>query len=137
MINSQISPSLIVDDREESIPQTWEERAFYIIKELILGHTAYLDLFELCDNLCISYSTVKAVISRMNKTFASYQVEFNTVHLVLLMAINKADKKNFRLLYEALISQFGEDTMIQEVRNCASFQKFEALIYHNIQQENV
>lgn len=76
LINSQISPTLIVDDREESIPQTWEERAFYIIKELILGHTAYLDLFELCDNLCISYSTVKAVISRMNKTFASYQVEF-------------------------------------------------------------
>lgn len=30
LINSQISPTLIVDDREESIPQTWEERAFYI-----------------------------------------------------------------------------------------------------------
>lgn len=76
LINTRISSSLIVDDREESIPQTWEERAFYIIKELILGHTTRLDLFELCDNLCISYSTIKAVISRMNKTFASYQVEF-------------------------------------------------------------
>lgn len=59
----------------------------------------------------------------------------NTVHLVLLLAINKADKKNFRFLYEALLSQFGEDTMIQEVRNCSSFQEFEALIYHNIQQK--
>ena len=59
----------------------------------------------------------------------------NTVHLVLLLAINKTDKKNFRFLYEALLSQFGEDTMIQEVRNCSSFQEFEALIYHNIQRE--
>ena len=72
LLNSQISPHLLVDDLGESIPQTWEERAFYMIKQLILGHTSKLDLFDLCDTLCISYSTVKSVISRMRtKTSAS------------------------------------------------------------------
>ena len=76
MINSQISPALLMDDSDKRIPQTWDERAYYIIKQLILGHTSRLDLFDLCDDLCISYSTIKSVISRMNKAFLSYQVEF-------------------------------------------------------------
>jgi len=55
--------------------------------------------------------------------------------LVLLLAINKADKKIFRFLYEALISQFGEEGMMQEVKNCSSFQEFEALINSSIPKD--
>lgn len=75
LINSEFSTSLFLDAGEE-LPQTWEERASYIIKQLILEHMSQLDLFDLCDNLCISYSTIKAVISKMNKVFAAYEVEF-------------------------------------------------------------
>lgn len=76
LINSLISPALLMEDSDEKIPQTWDERAYFIIKQLILGHTSHLDLFDLCDSLCVSYSTIKAVISRMNKAFVSYRVEF-------------------------------------------------------------
>lgn len=66
----------IIHLNTEEIPQTAEERIFYIIKELMLNHTSNLELFELCDFLCISYSTVKSLISKMNKMFSSYEVEF-------------------------------------------------------------
>ena len=59
----------------------------------------------------------------------------DTVNLVLLLPINKADKKIFRFLYEALISQFGEEGMMQEVKNCSSFQEFEALINSSIPKD--
>lgn len=76
-INRQLSYNLLLNDNLDSaIPQTGEERAFYIIKQLILEHTSSLDLFELCDYLCISYSTIKSVIAKMNKTFSAYHVEF-------------------------------------------------------------
>ena len=62
------------------IPQTSEERSFYIIKQLVLEHTSHLDLFDLCDHLCVSYSTIKSDIAKMNKTFGTYNVRFVCEH---------------------------------------------------------
>lgn len=53
----------------------------------------------------------------------------NIVHIVLLLAINKADRRSFRALYESLISLFSEDKVIQEIRNCTSFDEFKSIIY--------
>lgn len=111
-INSQISSALLTDEHEEQIPQTWDERAFYIIKQLILGHTSRLDLFDLCDSLCISYSTVKSVISRMNKTFASYQVEFFCENDHVRM---KGKEKNKRKLISYILNE-ESDTSYMDTR---------------------
>lgn len=53
----------------------------------------------------------------------------HTVHLVFLLAINKADKKDFRNLYESLINIFSDKHILQEVKNCQTFQDFENLVY--------
>lgn len=68
--------SLLSFQNNTKIPQTQEERSFYIIKQLILNQCTKLDLFSLSDTLCVSYSTVKAVISKMNKIFSAYHIEF-------------------------------------------------------------
>ncbi|MCF0110860.1 MAG: HTH domain-containing protein, partial [Erysipelotrichaceae bacterium] len=57
-INPHFSLSLFADYSVE-VPQTNEERSFYIIKQLLLAQQQDMDLFELSDFLCISYSTVK------------------------------------------------------------------------------
>lgn len=64
-----------------------------------------------------------------------FQWDNNTVHLVFLLAINKADKKTFRELYESLISLFSNDSILQEARSCTTFEEFETLVYSNINQE--
>lgn len=58
-----------------------------------------------------------------------FQWDSNIVHVVLLLAINKADRRSFRALYESLISLFSEDKVIQEIRNCTSFDEFKSIIY--------
>lgn len=84
-LNDSFRSNLLISLDEDQVPQTLEDRAFYIIKQLILNRTASLELFDLCDSLYISYSTIKSVISKMNKMFSSYQVEFycenNCVHI--------------------------------------------------------
>lgn len=92
-LNTMFSTSLIIEE-SESVPQTWEERAFYIIKRLILEQDTSIELLDLCDNLCIGYSTVKSVISGMNKTFSSYHVEFYCENDCVLIKGNENDKRN-------------------------------------------
>lgn len=109
--------SLLTLDNSESIPQTGEERAFFIIKELILYHTSHLDLFELCENLCISYSTVKAVISKMNKAFSTYGVEFLCENDCLYI---KGEEKNKRKLISYVLSEESKNCFItlQQLKQC-------------------
>lgn len=58
-----------------------------------------------------------------------FQWENHTVHVVFLLAINKADRSNFCYLYESLISLFSDNRVVQEMRNCTSFKQFERYIY--------
>ena len=79
-LNHAIYSALFLDTDGGALPQTSEERAFYIIKQLILAHSSHLDLFDLCDYLCVSYSTIKSDIGKMNKTFGGYNVRFVCEH---------------------------------------------------------
>ena len=73
---------------------------------------------------------ISVLISRKGITWGT-----NTVHLVFLLAINKADRKTFRELYESLITIFSNQAILQEVKNCISFDQFRALIFQSIQSE--
>lgn len=92
-LNRQISVNLLYDDFDNPIPQTTEERIFYIIKQLILYPNSFIELFELCEYLCISYSTIKSVLSVMNRTFASYHVKFLCENDCLKIDATEKDKR--------------------------------------------
>ena len=36
----------------------------------------FKDFIDVCDYLCVSYSTIRSLLSKMNKTFSSYHIEF-------------------------------------------------------------
>ncbi|MDO5405865.1 MAG: PTS sugar transporter subunit IIA [Eubacteriales bacterium] len=112
-LNPVINLNLIMEDDEEQIPQTMEERAFYIIRQLILCHTSRLDLFELCEYLCVSYSTVKSVISMMNRMFATYQVKFVCENDCVLVV---ADELNKRRLISYVINEESKNSFIDTVQ---------------------
>lgn len=50
------------------------------------------------------------------------------VHIVLLVAINKADKQTFKELYEALVMLFSDYHVMELVKECTSFHDFESLV---------
>lgn len=96
-LNHTMYSALFLDSDGDALPQTSEERAFYIIKQLILAHSSHLDLFDLCDYLCVSYSTIKADIGKMNKTFGAYNVRFVCEHdCVKLIGEEPAKRKLIR-----------------------------------------
>lgn len=76
MINNNLRIPFLLEQKNDYIPQTNEERSFYIIKNLILNPTVELHLFDLCEYFCISYSTMKSVISKMNNMYKTYNVQF-------------------------------------------------------------
>ena len=42
----------------------------------MLEHSSHMDLYDLCDALYVSYSTIKADIAKMHKAFANFHIEF-------------------------------------------------------------
>ena len=108
-INRLICTNPLINQKEDQIPQTNEERGFYIIKQLILEHTSNLDLFDLCDYLCVSYSTIKSTITKMNKTFASYNVKFICENDCVKII---GDELNKRKLISYVISEENDTNFI-------------------------
>ena len=51
---------------KDDIPQDYESRCIYIIKKTLLEKQDYIDIFDLCEELFISYSTLKNDIYKMN-----------------------------------------------------------------------
>ena len=117
-MNKLFSMSFIIDNDDEVIPQTTEERSFYIIKQFILKHNSRLHLFDLCDDLCISYSTIKSLIAKMNKTYQSYNIKFVCKNDYLQILGNE---KDIRKLINYIIHEESKSAFIDTIQLKESF----------------
>ena len=63
---------------KDDIPQDYESRCIYIIKKTLLEKQDYIDIFDLCEELFISYSTLKKDIYKMNTSFANFKITFSS-----------------------------------------------------------
>lgn len=108
-LNLQNNYSLVLTNSSEQIPQTLEERSFFIIKQLVLNHSTQIEIFDLCDSLCVSYSTIKSIISKMNKTYSSYNLEFYCEHDCVCI---KGDEINKRKLLSYIINEESKSSIM-------------------------
>ena len=108
-LNLQNNYSLVLTNSSEQIPQTLEERSFFIIKQLVLNHSVQIEIFDLCDSLCVSYSTIKSIISKMNKTYSSYNLEFYCEHDCVRI---KGDEINKRKLLSYIINEESKSSIM-------------------------
>lgn len=108
-LNLQNNYSLVLTNSSEQIPQTLEERSFFIIKQLVLNHSVQIEIFDLCDSLCVSYSTIKSIISKMNKTYSSYNLEFYCEHDCVRII---GDEINKRKLLSYIINEESKSSIM-------------------------
>lgn len=108
-LNLQNNYSLVLTNSSEQIPQPLEERSFFIIKQLVLNHSTQIEIFDLCDSLCVSYSTIKSIISKMNKTYSSYNLEFYCEHDCVRI---KGDEINKRKLLSYIINEESKSSIM-------------------------
>ena len=81
---------------QTTVPQTYRERSFYIIRRFLLDNADYLDLYELCDELYISYSLLKNDIQKMNVSFAFLHIRFYSRDDCLYIQGSEKDKRKGR-----------------------------------------
>ncbi|MBR4471732.1 MAG: PRD domain-containing protein [Erysipelotrichaceae bacterium] len=72
-INRNINISQLIR-KDKDIPQNFEERRNYIIREFLLKHSSSLQIDELCDELCVSEPTLRADVTRINRLNENYKI---------------------------------------------------------------
>ncbi|MDH6365422.1 lichenan operon transcriptional antiterminator [Enterococcus sp. PF1-24] len=111
-INHKTAPQLLTTNETLNIPQNYKDRAFFIIKKILINNET-LDVFDLAEELFVSYSTLKADISRMNKTFAKYQVKFvikqDQIHIL------GEEKEKRRLISYIIFEEMPNHFVNQEI----------------------
>ena len=92
---------------QTTVPQTYRERSFYIIRRFLLDNADYLDLYELCDELYISYSLLKNDIQKMNVSFAFLHIRFYSRDDCLYIQGSEKDKR--KLMNHIIQQTQGKD----------------------------
>lgn len=91
LINKQDALSFL--DKQHSLPQNYSERAFYIIKKILVEHKNP-NVFDLCNELFIGYSTLKGDLAKMNTTFQMFNVRFSTQNDIVQIKGAEKDKRS-------------------------------------------
>lgn len=110
LINKGIAKKILsLYKTPNDIPETYTERSFYIIKQFLINNSSYLDLYELCDTLYVSYSTLKSDIAKMNKTFYEFGISFTCETDTLRIV---GEEKNKRKLISYILFEESNNKFI-------------------------
>lgn len=70
-----------------------KERVFRIVKMILIDQKSALNVYDLCDEFCISYSLLKNDIQKMNLSFAFLNIRFITRNNMLQIQGAEQDKR--------------------------------------------
>lgn len=133
-INVQQAKRLL--SRTEEIPQSSDERINYIVKKLCIEHTSQIDVFDLCETLYISYSTLKTDIYRMNRTLSDFNVQFiiKNDHLILSGSERSKRKLASHVIYTETDNHFTDASIIKEAFKDLNVEMIERIIRNAFQK---
>ncbi|MDE6951218.1 MAG: PRD domain-containing protein, partial [Lachnospiraceae bacterium] len=90
-----LNKKIKIHSPSHAVPQTYRERSFYIIKKFFLEHVNSIDIFELCDQFFLGYSSIKLLISKMNKDLAQFQLTFHVQNDHIYLKGAEKDRRKF------------------------------------------
>lgn len=101
---------------KDDIPQDYESRCIYIIKKTLLEKQDYIDIFDLCEELFISYSTLKKDIYKMNTSFTNFKITFSSENNKLHVGGSEQNKRKLisHVMSEEVSGNFLNLTLLQE-----------------------
>lgn len=126
LINGYTLPA---SKKNKSIPQTLTERSHFIIKSLLIDHKE-LNVFDLCEDLYISYSTLKLNISQMNKTFERFGVKFIVEEGLLHVLGSEQNKRQLvsQIVFDETNSKFLDLKALEETFSSDKVQKMSQIV---------
>ncbi len=101
------------------LPQTFKERSFYIIKKILMENQR-INIFDLSEELFVSFSTLKSDLSRMNKAYEKFHVKFVLKQEEIQIT---GEEKEKRRLISYIIFEEGPNKFIDKQILEATFEK--------------
>lgn len=78
LLNRRLALNLLDQQEGAPLPQSHAERSRYIIKRFALEHESTLNIFDLCEELYVSLSTLRSDIRKMNLAYERFDVSFRS-----------------------------------------------------------
>ncbi|MDC9587771.1 PTS sugar transporter subunit IIA [Xenorhabdus sp. XENO-10] len=111
--------------QKNSFPKTYQDRAHFIIKSILLFKRSS-NIYDLSNDLCISDSTLKALIYKMNTSFQRFNVKFlcKNSHVEILGAEHDLRKlvsysifeqTNYRFIDLKVLEKTFESNQVKDV----------------------
>ena len=116
----------ILSESKSSIPQTSEERVNYIINNLI--KRGMITAYDLCDEMFISYSTLKTDLVSVRKTLAAEGLDLVNQNDNLI--VNGLEKNKRKLLSSLLYSE-SRNNLVNYEKMSSSFENIDVLFIKN------
>ena len=105
-----------INETKDTVPEVFEERKRYIIKNLFYNNGEDVDIYDLAEEMVTSDSTIKADLKRMNELYSGMDVEF--VIRDNRITINGEEKQikklKSRLIYEEIGNDYLEEKYLEE-----------------------
>jgi len=123
---------------KDLVPQTYAERSSYIIKEFFVHHRTQLDLYELCDILYLSYSSIKSLLQKMNKEYEPNKIRFQCRNDLLYVTGSERDKRRFltSIIYKEATGNLVDISVLKEMFPAIDVMYINELLHTCFKKEN-
>ncbi|MGM0240531.1 BglG family transcription antiterminator [Enterococcus sp. AZ103] len=120
--------------QKEALPQNFKERSFYLIKKSLIENRQ-LNIFDLSEELFVSYATLKTDVAKMNQSFAKYHVKFMIKNDTLQIIGEEKDKRQLLsyVIFEEVPHQFINQEILAENFNQNDVTKLANIITETLQ----
>ncbi len=102
--------------KEDDIPQTFDERRDFIIREFLLKHSSSLEIEDICSRLCVSESTLRADVGKINRLYENYKINLRfSGDLLLIEGPERSLRKMYSLtLLDNVESSYFDYDLLQD-----------------------
>lgn len=128
-LKTEAKQLLISTNNASDIPQTFRDRAFYIIKQSMI-HKAQLDVFDLEESLFVSYGTLKNDIQKINQMFSKSGVRVVIRDNKIQVTGNEKDKRRLisHFIMEEAPHHFVDRSLLTQNFNRTDVEQIEQII---------
>lgn len=134
----QIHADIAVQGENSDIPQTYQERSSYIIRQFFIGHVETIDLYDLCDELFLSYSSIKGLLNRMNKEYQHTGITFRCRNDRVYADGEERNKRKFLtdIIYQESSERFVDLQVLKEIFPNLNIQRIHDILHENFKKHS-
>ena len=123
---------------ESDIPQTYHERSSYIIRQFFIDHAQEIDLYDLCDELYLSYSSIKGLLNRMNKEYQDTGITFRCRNDMIYADGEERHKRKFLtdIIYQESSERFVDLQTLKDIFPDLNVQQIHDILHETFKKHS-